>query len=193
MSPFAATAALDAASSGSEQLEAASSEPPPPQTPPHSPPRVSHSLERVQPPGEGDSFRSLPAVGAAASQPAEASADLWEASPEAHQALVAAAVGEAEERVAAAEAGHPQQEADAPDPKHPPGGHDQFSIAIRNCRMLGPGLPHSLASGGVGAEQIIRELLPQVSRRTQADGCKQGLVCGEGVGLCSWRHEEKWM
>jgi hypothetical protein len=181
VSPFAAPAALDDA----EQLEAASSEPPPPQTPPHSPPRVSHSLERVQLPEDGDSFGSLPAVGLAASQQAEASADTWEASPEAHQASVVAAVDEAEERLAAAEAGHLQQEADAPDPKHPSGGHDQFSIAIRNCRMLGPGLPHSLASGGIGAEQIIRELMPQVNRRTQtmhtSEACMQGVVCRGGV------------
>ena len=89
---------------------------------------------------------------------------MWAASPEAHQASVVAAVDEAEERVVAAAAGHPQREVETPDPKHPPGGHDQFSIAIRNCRMLGPGLPHSLASGGIGAEQIIRELMPQVSK-----------------------------
>jgi hypothetical protein len=120
---------------------------------------------------------------------------MWAASPEAHQASVAAAVGEADERVAAAEAGHLQQEADAPDPKHPPGGHDQFSLTIRNCRMLGPGLPHSLASGGIGAEQIIRELLPQVCRRTQSmyisGTYMHEVICGEGVGYRSWCHEDK--
>lgn len=160
-SPFAAAPGQERPA---QEADAAGSEPPPPVTPPHSPPRASHSLSRAEQSADEEGSHGAPAVDTEPAQQTAQSPSPAAASAEERQAAVAAASGEAAERVAAAEAGIVQEAAELPDPKHRPGGHDQFSITIRNCRMLGPGLPHSLASGGIGTEHVIRELMPQVSR-----------------------------
>lgn len=161
VSPFAAVPA--AGQAPQQDANAADGEPPPPLTPPHSPPRVSHSIERTQQSADEDSAHSPPAATRVDAQSLQHWPDMADTAADAPHSI--ATEGQASERVAVAEADVPQEDAHPPSSHHPQGGHEQFSILVRNCRMLGPGLPHSLASrGGAAQEQVIRELMPQVGR-----------------------------
>jgi len=171
-----AAAAPDAAAEAGAEGEAGSSggtaaegEPAGPATPPHSPPRVSLGGERLEQSADEDSGHSPTHLAATAGERQRVG---WDDLPGTAAAAEAAAVdtqaGGAAEAFAAAErhdaaaADNWQQEAEPPaDP--PVKGVEQFSILVRNCRALGPGLPPSLAAGtGFQHEAVICELMPQV-------------------------------
>ena len=137
------TAAPDVAA---DDEAGSSDEPQPPETPPRSPPRAASQQEPLAtspPAAAGPVEVSSGLVGDSSGvQPPDSSA--------AAQGLAANLPLAAED---VAEEAQPGQK----------DGVEQFSIVIRNCRLLGPGLPHTLAAAaGLQQEQVIKELTLQV-------------------------------